>query len=285
MFRRLLQRAQPRSVYDVMAAIACFGVLAGGTAYAANTISSTDIIDGQVKSVDVGDAELKSADVKDESLTTFDVSTFLGTDVVDGTLTGADIQNDSLGINDLGEASVGPNEVLNDSLLQSDIRSGAITNDEVLDNSLISADITDDSLTGTDVNESTLSMPPTTTATFNTVGEVLLSDSFTKVAARNLPAGSWAVSATANTASVGIINNSGITDTGCELRGPNNGILGGTRSRQFRPAGDFITRSLSMNGGAGVPANGEISLWCRAQDAREKVTDAQMMFIRTDGFF
>jgi hypothetical protein len=51
----------------------------GGTgAYAANTVFSTDIVDGQVN----------SADVKDQSLTTFDVSTFLGADVVDGTLAG-----------------------------------------------------------------------------------------------------------------------------------------------------------------------------------------------------
>ena len=68
----MLRKLRPRSIYDVMAAIACFGVLAGGTAYAANTIGSTDIIDGQVK----------SADVKDQSLTTFDVSTFLGVDIV-----------------------------------------------------------------------------------------------------------------------------------------------------------------------------------------------------------
>ena len=31
-----------------------------GGAYAANTIGSSDIVDGQVKSVDVGDNEIKS---------------------------------------------------------------------------------------------------------------------------------------------------------------------------------------------------------------------------------
>jgi hypothetical protein len=81
MLSKLLRRLRPRSVYDVMAAIACFGVLAGGTAYAANTVRSTDIVDGEVK----------SADVKDQSLTTFDVSTFLGADIVDGSLDDRDI--------------------------------------------------------------------------------------------------------------------------------------------------------------------------------------------------
>ncbi len=79
-----------------------FGLLAlfvalGGTAYAVNTVNSSDITDGQVKSVDIGDGEVKSADVKDQSLTTFDVSTFLGADVVDNTLTGDDINESTLG--------------------------------------------------------------------------------------------------------------------------------------------------------------------------------------------
>ena len=34
--------------------LALFLVIAGGTAYAANTIGSTDIINGQVKSADIG---------------------------------------------------------------------------------------------------------------------------------------------------------------------------------------------------------------------------------------
>jgi hypothetical protein len=90
MLSRSLRRLRPRSVYDVCAALALFVAL-GGTAYAVNTVNSTDIVDGQVKSVDVGDGEIKSADVKDQSLTTFDVSTFLGADIVDGTLTDRDV--------------------------------------------------------------------------------------------------------------------------------------------------------------------------------------------------
>jgi hypothetical protein len=83
----VLRRLRSRLTYaNVMSTIAVFGVLAGGSAYAANTIGSTDIIDGQVN----------SADVKDQSLTTFDVSTFLGADIVDGTITGADLASNSI---------------------------------------------------------------------------------------------------------------------------------------------------------------------------------------------
>jgi hypothetical protein len=55
--------------------------LGTGSAYAANTVFSTDIVDGQVN----------SADVKDQSLTTFDVSTLVGADIVDGSLTAKDV--------------------------------------------------------------------------------------------------------------------------------------------------------------------------------------------------
>jgi hypothetical protein len=99
----MLRKLMPRSVYDVMAALACLGVLAGGTAYAANTVFSTDIVDGQVKSVDIGDGEVGSADVKDNSINTFDVHSFLGADVVDESLTTADIQNGSLTGFDINE--------------------------------------------------------------------------------------------------------------------------------------------------------------------------------------
>src|SRR3954451_14808218 len=90
---------------NVLGLLALFVAL-GGTAYAVNTVNSSDIVDGQVKSVDVGDNEVKSADVKDQSLTTFDVSTFLGADVVDGTLTGADVADGSLDLNDVGTDTV-----------------------------------------------------------------------------------------------------------------------------------------------------------------------------------
>ncbi len=93
----MLRRLRSRLTYaNVMSTIAVFVALATGTAYAANTVFSTDIVDGQVKSVDVGNGEILSADVKDQSLTTFDVSTFLGADVVDNTLTGADVDESTL---------------------------------------------------------------------------------------------------------------------------------------------------------------------------------------------
>ena len=224
----MLRRLSSRLTYaNVMATLGVFIAL-GGSAYAVNTVNSSDITDGQVKSVDIGNGEVNSADVKDQSLTTFDVSTFLGADVVDNTLTGADI------------------------------------------------------------NEGTLSMPPTTTATFAGPSNppVWLDDTFTKIAAKNLPAGSYAIAATANIDAAF----DGIRDAVCELRN-GGGFIGGATDSRENPAGRSIDISLSMNGGAQVPVGGgEVSLWCRYQGARPdlflaSVRSGQMMIIRLDGFF
>src|SRR4051794_40576516 len=61
-------RLRPRSVYDVMAAIGCFGALAGGTAWAANTIGSSDIIDESILSQDVKNGEIKNSDIATSSV-------------------------------------------------------------------------------------------------------------------------------------------------------------------------------------------------------------------------
>lgn len=107
--------------------LALFLVIAGGTAYAANTIGSTDIINGQVKSVDIGNNEVTSADVRDDTLA-----------------------NGGLAPVDLQPGAVGTSEVANNSLRGADIATGAVN----------SAKVADESLTGGDVDESTLGQVP-----------------------------------------------------------------------------------------------------------------------------
>ena len=63
-----------------MGALALFLVLCGGTAYAANTIGSADVIDNSLRSVDLKDG-----------------SAVTGTDVTDDSLKGADVDESSLG--------------------------------------------------------------------------------------------------------------------------------------------------------------------------------------------
>jgi hypothetical protein len=101
----MLSRLFRRPSHGTVVAYLALFVALGGSAYAVNTVNSSDIVDGQVKSVDVGQNEIGSADVKDNSLNTFDVHSFLGVDVVDGSLTGADIGDATLTVQDIGDAS------------------------------------------------------------------------------------------------------------------------------------------------------------------------------------
>ncbi len=65
---------------NVMATLAVVLVVAGGTAYAANTVFSTDIVNGEVKSVDIGTGQVQSPDVKNEGLTGADIANQSGVD-------------------------------------------------------------------------------------------------------------------------------------------------------------------------------------------------------------
>jgi hypothetical protein len=67
---------------NVMVTLLAFVVLAGGAAYAANTVFSRDIVDGEVKTADIGNNEVRSQDVRNDTL-------------AGGGLTGVDIKNDS----------------------------------------------------------------------------------------------------------------------------------------------------------------------------------------------
>ena len=303
----MLSRLLRRPSHGIVVAYLALFVALGGSAYAVNTISSADIVDGEVKSVDVGDSEIKSADVKDQSLTTFDVSTFLGADVVDGTLTGADVGDNSLAINDIGSESVGADEVLNNSLLSSDlstdsaggdeIASQSVGADEVVNNSLLSSDlstssvgsdeVTNDSLTGADINESTLNVPHIpTTANFWFAQFATSNDNvFVQVASKTLPAGDYVFLATINTTGCpGCFHDEHIFDAECQLRNPSGGVIGGTTDRRWVPADDEIRRSLSFNGGTTIPAaGGTVSVWCRG-DIQENINNGQILTLRVDGF-
>jgi hypothetical protein len=69
---------------NVMATLAVVLVVAGGTAYAANTVLSTDIVNGEVKSVDIGTGQVHSVDVKNEGLTGADIADNSGVDTCPG---------------------------------------------------------------------------------------------------------------------------------------------------------------------------------------------------------
>ncbi|HEY7795152.1 MAG TPA: collagen-like protein [Gaiellaceae bacterium] len=130
--------------------------------------------------------------------------------------------------------------------------------------------------------------PGATTATFAfSNGMVLGTDDglFYQVVAKNVPGGSWAVSATVNTrlADQTFGGEDAITDLICELRS-GAGVIGFAADRRLRTEDDSIKRSLSLNGGAYLPAGGVVSVWCKSQGWEETVEHAQMMLIEVGGF-
>ncbi len=127
MLRRLFRHMRQNAV----AWLALFVAMGGTSAYAANTIGSTDIIDGEVSSADIKNQDIASADVKDQSLTTFDVSTFLGADVVDESLTGDDIKSGSITKFDIGTGEVDGVNVQNNSLGGPDLADGSLNDEDV----------------------------------------------------------------------------------------------------------------------------------------------------------
>ena len=101
MLRKLVSRL---TYANVSRTLALFVAVGTGSAYAANTIRSTDIVDGEVKSIDVANQDLTGGDVKDGSLTTYDLAdgaAVAGADIVDNDVTGADIKDGSLTANDI----------------------------------------------------------------------------------------------------------------------------------------------------------------------------------------
>ena len=135
----MLGKLRPRSVYDVMAAIACLGVLAGGTAYAADTVGSSDVIDESLLSQDIHNGTLRAVDMNNDSV--------IGRTVLDGSLTGADLLNGSVNGSEIANSSLNTHHVFDQSLTGNDITG------------LTGSDVSSNSLTGSDISESSLSVP------------------------------------------------------------------------------------------------------------------------------
>ena len=123
--------------------LALFLVIAGGTAYAANTIRSSDIVNGEVKSVDIGNNQVQSVDVRDDTLT-------------NGGLTDADLGPNAAGLSELNPTAfqaddISPTGVFNRFQISND----AIQGNEVQDNVLTGADIANGTLKDEDIAQGT----------------------------------------------------------------------------------------------------------------------------------
>jgi hypothetical protein len=142
-----------------MGALALLLVLTGGTAYAANTVFSSDIVDNQVYSADVRNdtlagGGLAAADLRSGSVSTAEIG---DNQVRSGDVRDEGLSGGGLAASDLGPGSVGSSEVIDDSLAgqdvaeesmffnntlnANDIGTGAVGSAEVADSSLNDEDV------------------------------------------------------------------------------------------------------------------------------------------------
>ena len=105
----MLRKLRPRLTYaNVVSTLCLFLVVAGGTAYAANTVFSTDIVDGEVKTADLASPAVTNNKLAANSVTT------------------GKVVNESLGALDLGAGSVGTSEVTDNSLTGADVAESSL---------------------------------------------------------------------------------------------------------------------------------------------------------------
>ncbi len=124
-------RARDHIRANVVGYLALFVAL-GGSAYAANTIGSADIIDGEVKSADIGNGEVKSADIGD------------------GEVKSAD----------LVENVVGSNKIADRQVKNADLSIGASSSNTIADGGIEGVDVKANTLGGPQIDEATLEKVP-----------------------------------------------------------------------------------------------------------------------------
>jgi hypothetical protein len=115
----MLERLRPRSAYDVIALLALCVAVGTGGAYAANTVRSEDIVDGEVMNADIGanamtssklaNGSVQNADLGPDAVTTSKIKAgnVGGTDLAANAVTSAKVLDDDLTGADIAEASLG----------------------------------------------------------------------------------------------------------------------------------------------------------------------------------
>ena len=147
--------------------------LGTGGAYAANTVFSTDIVDGEVKNADIGGNQVTTTKIKAGNV----MNTDIGPDAVDGSkildaaianadlasgavngasvldesLTSSDLATDSVNATEIADNSIDGGEIVNESLGAGELAAGSVTASELASNAVTSGDVANNSISTADL--------------------------------------------------------------------------------------------------------------------------------------
>lgn len=164
MFRTITATLKKRATFaNVCSFMALTIALGAGSAYAANTVRSKDIVNGQVKTVDLGNNAVTTVKIKDGQVGSADLgvgsvgSSALANDSVTNAAIGADsidasqLRTDSVGATEVADNTIDGGEIVDNSLTSTDLASGSVGTSEVADASLTGADIASNSIGLSDI--------------------------------------------------------------------------------------------------------------------------------------
>jgi hypothetical protein len=132
--------------------------LGTGGAYAANTVFSTDIVDGEVKNADIAGNSITSNRIYPGSVMNTDLGDGAvdSAKVLDESLTSSDLGTDSVGATEIADSTIDSGEIVNDSLFDTDLATGSVRSPEILDGAIANADLGSNSVTAAKVTNETL---------------------------------------------------------------------------------------------------------------------------------
>jgi hypothetical protein len=160
----MLGRIRSRLTFaNVCALLALVIALSTGTAYAADTVFSEDIVDGEVKGPDIHNNAVTSSKVAADSLGAVDLAagSVASSEVADESLTAADLALNSVGSNEIAtdavqateiaDGSIDGGEIVDGSLGAVELAPGSVGTSEIIDSTIVSADVANNSLTTADI--------------------------------------------------------------------------------------------------------------------------------------
>jgi hypothetical protein len=150
----MLLRIRRRMTFaNVCSFLALTIALGTGTAYAANTVFSTDIVNGEVKAVDIHPEAVVAGKIH--------LGAVNGDKVADGSLTAADLGTDSVGSDEIAanavqateiaDDSIDTGEIVDNSLFSSDLAANAVGNSELAPSAVTGAKVSNNTITTADI--------------------------------------------------------------------------------------------------------------------------------------